>query len=132
MAERGDLARQAKTRRVDETQQVERQGGVFLEQVFDFGRAGLFAHQVDKLDDRGLRGADGGGLDQRGVGEPVALEQLDAQVTISSYCSAVSTFSAISVALLWVVENFTSGPASSGLKACMSSLMKDASGSQLV
>ena len=54
MAERGDLARQAKTRRVDETQQVERQGGVFLEQVFDLCRAGLSAHQVDELNDRGL------------------------------------------------------------------------------
>jgi len=80
MAERGDLARQAETRRVDETQQVERQGGVFLEQVFDLGRARLFAHQVDELDDGGLRGANGGGFDQRGTGKPVALEQLDAQV----------------------------------------------------
>ena len=46
-------------------------------------------------------------------------------------CSAVSTFSATSVALAYWLANFTSGPANSGLKVCKSSLMKEARGIQL-
>ena len=52
VAERGDLALQAKARRIDEPQQVERKRRIALEQLFDFRRAALAAHQIDKLNDR--------------------------------------------------------------------------------
>ena len=80
MAEGSHFARQSKPRGVDEAQQVERQSGVFLEQVFDLAGVRLFAHQVDELNDGGLRRADGGGFDQGGLGKPEALEQFHAQV----------------------------------------------------
>lgn len=48
-----------------------------------------------------------------------------------SCCSAVSTFSATSVAWLLARANFTSGSASSGRKACMSSFTNEAIRSQL-
>ena len=50
------------------------------EEFLDFSGTGLFAYQVDQLDDDGLRGADGLGLDQRRLGKPEALEQLDTEI----------------------------------------------------
>ncbi|MNZ92687.1 hypothetical protein D3C78_1117210 [compost metagenome] len=80
MAERGDFARQPETRGIDEAQQIEGQRRVLLEQVLDFRRAGLLAHQVDELENGGLRRAYGLRAHQVGVGKPVALEIRHAQV----------------------------------------------------
>ena len=39
----------------------------------------MLAHQIDELNDGGLRGANGARLHQLRLGEPVALKQLHAQ-----------------------------------------------------
>lgn len=56
LAEGGDLPVQPKPGRVDEAHEVERQTGILLQHLFNIVGTGLLAHQVDEVDDAGLRG----------------------------------------------------------------------------
>ncbi len=79
VAERGDLIFRAGAGGVDETQQVQGQAGVLLQQLFDLGHGGLFVHQGDQLQCGCLGRLQGGGFHQGRALQPEALEQRDTQ-----------------------------------------------------
>ncbi len=72
------ISRQAEAGRIDEPHQVEGQARVLLEDFLDLVGAGLLPHEVDEVEDVGLRRRQELGLDHRGAREPEALEELHA------------------------------------------------------